>query len=212
VAGSPSTRGLLALATAAALAATAGDFAMLWVANARADAPLAAALPPPPPGVLLAGHLAGVLAIPLYAAGYVALARLVVPRDGTAARWIAALGVYGSAVGAAVHGVTGVWIARTEAEPGADPVGAVLAAGGYLVPLWAVVALTTCAGAVVYTVAVARGRSVLARGFALASPLTITAALAILGLGFAWGPAFLVPAAPNLAHVAFFAGLAVRVR
>jgi hypothetical protein len=209
----PGTRALLVLAAAAALVASAGDLALLWVANAG-NAPIAETLPAPPSGALAAGHLAGVLAIPLYAARYTAAARLVAHGDARAARWVVALGFYGSAVGAAVHGVTGVWIrgALGRGAPGGDPLAEVLAAGPFLVPLWAVVGLATTLGSVVFATSVARGRTALAPAFALATPLALTLGLVLAGAPTAWGRAFLVPAAPNLAHVVFFAALAARTR
>ena len=59
-------RGACALAAVAALAASAGDLLLLWVASAgRTEL----GLPAPLPGALLAGHLLGVFAIPLYGVG-----------------------------------------------------------------------------------------------------------------------------------------------
>jgi hypothetical protein len=43
-----------------------------------------------------------------------------------------------------------------------------------------------------------------ARWLAAANPVVITIALMALAIPFDWGRSFVAPAAPNLAHVAFF--------
>ena len=94
-------------AVAAALAATAGDLLLLWVANAaRPELHLA----PPPPGALVAGYYLGVLAIPLYGLGYWEVAQGLAPAGERAARAVFLLGLSGGALGGVVHGVTGLVI------------------------------------------------------------------------------------------------------
>ena len=65
------SRAELGAALAGAVAASAGDLALLW-AGWAADGRLGIAAPPP--GTLVAGHYLGVLGIPLYGLGYRALA------------------------------------------------------------------------------------------------------------------------------------------
>lgn len=184
---------------------------MLWVANAGRPE---LGLPAPPGPTLVTGMLAGVLAIPLYAVGYAGAARLLGPAHPRAARAVARLGAAGAAIGGAVHGITGVWIHADRisgAAPG-DPAEAVLRAGAFLVPLWALVGAALAAGSALFARAVARGDTALPRGLALATPLVLTVICAGAGATSDLGRAFLVPAGPNLAHVVFFGLIAASAR
>jgi hypothetical protein len=190
------------LGAGAAVAATAGDLLLLWVANAQR--PELAWLPVPPERALLAGHLLGTLAIPLFGVGYWGVSRGLPARVGSA---VFALGAYGGALGGAVHAATAM-AEQLERASGIGP-GAPLAFvgrhGDLLAPLWLVLAALVTLGSVLFAVAVARGGTAFPRGMAAASPLVLLALAAGLGAGSEVGRAFLVPAAPNAVHVAFFA-------
>src|SRR5262245_42763332 len=96
-------RPALAIASGAAMVASTGDLLLLWVAAATEPA---VGLPSPPSWALVAGHLAGVLAIPFYGLGWVALARPLAASQPRAAGAVRAAGLYASALGAAIHGTT----------------------------------------------------------------------------------------------------------
>jgi hypothetical protein len=186
----------------AALVATAGDLMLLATSNA--GRPGLEWLGTPSETVLLLGTYLGALAIPCYGLGYRAVARRI---DAPQARTIAALGVAGGIVGGTIHALTGLAI-HVELMQGArhaDPITMLGRYGAYLGPLWALVAALSIAGSAVFAIAVARGRSTLPRWSAVANPALLTIVLVILGATSDVGRAFLVPAAPNVAHVVFFA-------
>ena len=193
-----------ALAIVASLAASVGDLLLLWVANAgRSEL----GLPVPPDGALLIGHQLGVFAIPLYGVGYWGVSRAIGSAHQRAARFVFVTGALGAAYGGVVHGITGMAEQLERAagiEPG-DPMAFVARLGAFLVPLWIGIAIAITAGSGVFAVAVARGDTALPRWMALANPLVLILLAALLGAPTPIGRALLVPAAPNLAHVWFFA-------
>ena len=198
----------LLLALAGAVAASVGDLALLWVAWA-ADGRLGIASPPA--GTLIAGHYLGVLGILLYGLGYRALAggiRAVAPR---AARAVALLGAVGSVVGAVVHGLTAALTAtalRTGAPTAPDAMAAIPEAA-LLLPLWAIVAVALALGSAVFATAVGQGGTRFPRACAACNPLLATLVIAVVATPFPLAAAFVVPAAPNLAHVVVFATMLV---
>jgi hypothetical protein len=193
------------VACVAAAVASAGDLLLLLAANA--GRPEAGALPPPSEGVLVLGHYLGVLAIPLYALGYRQVAAALATGSPRIARWVFGLGAYGSALGGSVHGLTALLIStqRRTDTPLADPLAFVAHAGPYLLPLATLVMATLLAGSILYTVAVLRGGTALPSWMAAASPALLVAILGTLAWPSLALRSFVVPAAPNLAHVIFFA-------
>lgn len=203
-------RGAGAVAVGAALAATVGDLLLLWVANARR--PEFAALPVPPAAALVTGLYLGVLALPLYGLGYRCVAEALAPADRRSARRVLLLGAYGGALGAVEHGLTAL-VLHGEVASGAsaaDPLVVIVRHGAFLLPLWVVVAGFVTAGSLVYARTVLRGGTAYPRWMAAANPLLLLAVLGACAAPSAWLRAFLLPAAPNVAHVAFFA-LAARL-
>lgn len=197
------------LAALAAVAATAGDLLLLWAANA--GRPELGMLAPPRAGVWLGGAL-GVLGIPLYALGYAAAAdRLTRP---AAARVVRATGAGAALLGAVIHGLTAHLVAADldASAPPPDPIAAVMASGSTLPLLWAFSALLVAWASLVLARDVARGASSLPRWIAWANPALLTIILALGGLPTPALRAFLTPAAPNLAHLGFFAVLAAQRR
>jgi uncharacterized protein DUF6796 len=202
------SRAELGWALAGAVAASAGDLALLWVAWAH-DGGLGVGAPPR--GTLLVGHYLGVLGIPLYALGYRALAAGIRPATPSAARWVVGLGAVGSVVGAVVHGLTGALThvaIRTNAATAPTAMTAI-PEGAYLLPLWGIVGIALAVGSVVFAIAVTGGGTVFPRWFAACNPLVVTLVIAALAAPFPVGAGLVVPAAPNLAHVVVFA-LALR--
>jgi hypothetical protein len=191
--------------TVAAIAASTGDLLLLHVAAAPrangSDVQLA--------WMVLAGHYLGVLAIPAYALGYWQVAAAITrPR---LARATFVLGAAGAILGTAIHGITGVIIAASRTAPASTPPAAAPFAGmnvlaGYaefLVPLWLLVAAALIAGSVVFAVATATGASCYPRWTAALNPAALVVYIAVLGT-VVRAP-LIAPAAPNLAHIAFFA-------
>jgi len=187
----------LGAAAAAAIVATAGDLLMLFVANAERPE---LALPRPPAFALALGGALGVAAIPIYALGYAAVARAIEPGSRARARLVRVGGLGAAAIGATIHGLTALAIhaSPAPATAGASPVAAV-AASGPLVALWAGAALCV----LVASASIAASRE-LPRRLAWCNPSAATALIALAGAPAELGRSFLVPAAPNLAHVAFF--------
>ena len=189
------------IAAVAAAIATVGDLLMLWVANAlRPDLGLS----PPSPGVLRLGAALGVMAIPLYAIGWAAAAARAHPALGRGAPWVMVAGGLGAVVGSYVHAAT-AWLIEGQMRsgtPAAPPLESVMNAGARLTVPWAVatVALLLASGAMVY----AARRSAVPRSWIAANPAVATVLLAMAGAATELGRAFLVPAAPNVAHVLFF--------
>ncbi len=198
------SRVVLGFALAGAVAASVGDLALLWVAWA-ADGRFGLATPPA--GTLVAGHYLGVLGIPLYGLGYAVLADGIRASAPSAARAVLGLGLVGSVVGAVVHGLTGALtaVALRTGGPIAPTALAGIAEAIYLMPLWGIVGAALAVGSVAFAIAVARGGTRFPRAFAACTPLTVTLALAALAAPFPLVAAFVVPAAPNLAHVVVFA-------
>jgi hypothetical protein len=195
----------LEAATAGAVTASLGDLAMLWVAWA-ADGRLG--IPAPPHGTLIVGHYAGILGIPLYALGYAALADGVRAAAPGAAAWIARLGCIGAIVGAVVHGLTGVLTAvalRTGAPTAPDALAAI-PEREFLLPLWGIAGGMVTIGSVMFATVVARGGTRFPRSMAVCNPLVVTLAIAAASTPLPTAAAFVVPAAPNFAHVVVFLG------
>lgn len=191
------------IATLAAVVATAGDLLMLYVANAgRPELGLAAA----PPALLWIGGTLGAAAIPLYVLGYRAAATLAAGVHRRHARVIAVAGTFGSVLGAVIHGCTAFFIRDGLAlgAPAEDPLTAV-AGSPFLLALWAVATLAVVTASVAFATAVRRGGPDVPRGLAWANPAVITIALSLVGSVTPMSRAFVVPAAPNLAHLVFFA-------
>ncbi len=199
-----STRRLLGVyAIVAALLATCGDLLLLWVTNAaRPDLALAA----PPRGALIIGTYLGVLAIPLFGVGYWHAAAGLAPGSPRAARLVFFLGAYGGAVGGVVHGLTGliIHVERHAGTPVADPFTVLTPYRPYLLPLWGLLAVFLIAGSALYTAVIVRRPTVYPRWMALLNPVLIIVALSALGsISHGLRP-FLIPAAPNVAHLIFF--------
>lgn len=189
----------MAWATGASLAASVGDFLLLYVANARRPE---FQWPLPSPLWLWLGGLLGVLAIPLYALGYGALAK-VVPQPSGRIIWLC--GWITGIVGSVIHGLTTFYIygsLQLQYIPG-DPIEEVLRTGWLLPSLWLVATLAVLALTGFLTIAF--WRKLLPPRLFWFNPVLMTLALSLLGLASPQLAAFLTPAAPNLAHLVFFA-------
>ena len=197
-------RALATVATLAAVAASLGDFALLYAVNARRPG---LGLPKPSAELLLTGFYLGVLALPLYGLGYWAVAGHLRAGDARGARRVFVLGAYGGALGATVHGVTAHVIRVEELAkiPASDPFAVIAQHGPFLLPLWIVLLLMTIAGSTIYATIVFEGRSAYPRWMALLNPALMIGVTSLGALQSEWLGAFLLPATPNLVHVVFFA-------
>jgi hypothetical protein len=195
-----------ALAALAAVIATVGDLLMLCVANAGRPELGLATMPLP---ALWIGGVLGVVAIPLYLFGYRAAATLAAPRFARHARVVAIAGTAGSVLGAVIHGCTAFFIrdGLASGAPAEDPLAAITGSP-LLLALWAVATLLVVAASVAFATAVRRGVLGVPRGLAWANPAAVTIALSLVGSVTPMSRAFIVPAAPNLAHVVFFVACA----
>ena len=197
-------RAAFGVAAAAAVIATSGDLLLLWVANAlRPDLGLSI----PPAGVLRLGAVLGVVAIPMYALGYAAAAARARPALGRGAPWLMVAGGLGAVLGSYIHAAT-AWLIEeqmrtAETTPVGAPLETVMHAGAGLTVPWAAatVLVLFVSGAMVY--AALRGAA--PRSWIIANPAVATVLLALAGAATELGRAFLVPAAPNVAHLVFFA-------
>ena len=193
----------LALAAAAAVVASAGDLLLLWVGNSQRPE---LGLPTAPGVALPLGGILGVVAIPAYALGYRALARAAGAVAPRLARAIALSGLGIGAIGALIHGLTALVIRAglASASTGAPPLEAV-SEQPELVWSWLAAALCLLAASTAIAAASVPRVRALPAAIGLANPLALTIALALAGMPAEWGRSFLLPAAPNLAHVVFFA-------
>ena len=194
---------LFRIACAGAIAASVGDLMMLYVGNAqRPELNLAA----PSPAVLWVGAALGVVGIPLYGLGYVGLRGRFVRRAQTMANVLAGAGVVACVSGALVHAMTALAIDASLAvqAPSQAPLEAVAGTRGALGTSWLVCGVAFAVASAVFVYMQARHAAGSARWLAAANPLAVTVALIVLSIPFEWGRSFVAPAAPNLAHVAFF--------
>jgi hypothetical protein len=173
---------------------------MLYVANGRG-----AGL-----GLLRTGGVLGVVAIPAYAFGYRAAAGLIGTESPRAARTVNICGLLVGVLGGAIHGLTAVFVGRQIASGsvGQDPIAAVAASGPLLPVLWVLAAGAVLVASCVFAYRIVRGAASTPRTLALASPAVLTIAFAAIGVVSGPLAPFLAPAAPNLAHIAFFTTIA----
>jgi hypothetical protein len=163
---------------------------------------------------LAAGTLIGVLAIPIYALGYGAIATACT--RPLARALIAGGGTVAGVVGGAIHGMTGlgVHLDRVAGVTPLTPADFVARHGAFLGPLWGLAALGVLLASLAIVWSRVSGAGGLPAAVAVCTPAAVTAAL--LGVTVAhpapWTTDLLAPAAPNLAHVVFFGTAALARR
>ena len=201
----------LAVACLAALVASAADLSLLWVAAATRPA---LGLPDPPPWALAAGTLAGVLAIPWYGLGYSALSQTIAGSRPYGATIVRGAGVCAAGFGSAIHGLTGAIQMAERSVHGLaiDPLAVMERWGRLLLPLWGLAAALAVVASWVWARAAWRREAGVPRWMAWTNPVLVTVALAAGATATPLTQALLLPAAPNLAHVVFFAATAAALR
>jgi len=192
------------LAAFAALVASAGDLLLLYVANAQRDE---LGLPQAGRSWLWLGGTMGVVAIPFYVLGYRSVSRLVTAASARAAQVLFVAGAAGALLGSVIHGLTAVHIATQldAATAGRDPLESLVSWGPFLLTLWALAGVLVVVASALFVWFVGRGTTMAPRLAALANPALATIVLAAVGLPSVLLRSFLTPAAPNIAHLIFFA-------
>jgi hypothetical protein len=204
---SPTLRVAGITAVLAAITASAGDFFLIYVANA------------PKHGFgltgeqanrwLLIGHYCGVLAIPLYSLGYWHVSRGLAAGGNRISHSVFALGVYTAAVGSAIHGLTafGLHASPSAEAQSPNPLETLTPPGlvPYLLPLWALVGLAMLAGSALYAFAVFTRDTDYPKWGALLNPVFLVVGGNAVALLSPLLTDYLVVWMPNLAHILFFA-------
>ena len=204
---SPTLRVAGILSVAAAIVASAGDFFLIYVANA------------PKYGfgltgeeanrLLLVGHYCGVLAIPLFSLGYWHVSRGLSASGKRISLSVLAIGVYTSAVGSAIHGLTafGLHASPLTGAQSPTPLETLTPPSlvPFILPLWGFVGLAILTGSALYAFAVFTRHTAYPRWGALLNPALLVVAGNALALLSPLLTDFLVVWMPNLAHILFFA-------
>jgi len=200
-ASSPSPNAL-GLALIAAVLASVGDFGMLY-AGQQAGNP-ALGWPAPPPFTLALGQWLGAFMIPLFGVGYASLAQGLAGRARPIVYW---LGIYTSALGGVIHAVTGLAILHTPIEAGGNAGAFAIDPTSlpFLMPFVVVVVLGLLIASGVFAHAVFSGTSVYPRWLGFMNPVSCVVLVSCAGMPFEYGWLFLVPMAPNVGSVGFFA-------
>jgi hypothetical protein len=198
-----SLSGRFIFVAAAAIAATAGDLLMLYVVEtAQSDSIIVR----PPGAALIVGGLLGAVGIPVYWFGYWLIAQSMVMNNLGGARVIVVCGVLIGSIGAMIHAVTAFAI-RFDMVAGRAPMPpaeGVASWGAPLLVCWGIVTAAGIVAAIVMTRTALSSSSPIPRRVGFFNPVVLTIVLIGIGLGSATGRAYVVPAAPNIAHTLFF--------
>jgi len=194
------------LACIAALMATCGDLLVLLVVNSQRTG-----VTIQQSSIMLTfGGLFGCLSMPFYAFGYAAVARLLRPTARIAAAIILFGGIAFAIVCPLIHGL--MWMAirsqiATNALSSSDPMAAVAAQGGIVLDLWIMgVVLATVISISIVRAGIVRPR-LIPLWFACLNPITLVLVIGMVGSFEAVGRSYILPMAPNLAHIGFFVAL-----
>jgi hypothetical protein len=195
------------LAVLAAALASTGDLMLLFVANGSRSTPIGI----PPEIILLTGAYFGVLSLPFYGLGYLAVADNMTGTSLTRRKWMIVLGCVVGVIGSTIHGMTALAIRIEHLAQGFQ--GEVtLQYGAYFIPLWAFAALAVIASSAMYTVETWRGRTIYPRWAGPFNPAVLVVIISIVAMPFKGLQPFLIPASPNFAHLFFFGLIAIVTR
>jgi hypothetical protein len=163
--------------------------------------------------VLTVGYFLGVFAIPLYGIGFWAVAKILAAETPFAGMVVFVSGVIMAVLGGIIHGVTGISIEAQVRAGGImkEPIEAIFDYGVFLLPLWGAASILSFIGSVGFARGVASGNSILPRYISIFNPVVLTACVVLAGAATPMLQAFLIPAAPNVAHVIFFGLVTVSV-
>lgn len=198
----------LTIAWFAAITASVGDFLLLFVGNSlHAGTRLESSK------VLLAmGGLLGCVAMPCYAFGYAALARVIRQRARITAAIMLCSAIAFGVVCSLTHGVTWMVIRSSMSTVRAgsssfSPMESVVRQGGPQLQLWIIGVVV----GLVLAIAIVRSgflrTSAIPRWLAVLNPLTLTILIGFLSAFSRIGLLYILPMAPNVAHIVFFLAL-----
>jgi len=159
------------------------------------------------PNLLLGvSALFGTISIPFYAMGYVAIARSLDPIHSRLRRTIESSGLVVGIVGGLIHAITALLIYREQSSGGVWAVEDAVRSGPLLPTLWAIALVASVVATIAVILALFTGRGSFPRVVAILNPIAVTVLIvgAVLGGGSEEMAEFVVPAAPNLAHIIFF--------
>jgi len=164
-----------------------------------------------PSGALAVSQWLGAFTIPLYAVGYISLSRGLLGPGRAIVYW---LGLYTSALGGVIHAVTAIVISVSpvDATESADAFSFDPQILPYLVPFVLVTAIGLLMASVAWSIAVLRRESAFPRWLGILNPLTCILLVLFAGLPFPLGRLFVVPMAPNIGGLLFFAAALIVVR
>jgi len=192
------------IAVFAAFTATLGDLLMLYVINSRRPELL---LPELPEVCLWVGGALGVIGIPFYSLGYHAASRIIGTVSKRSARTVFFMGSLIAILGAVIHGFTAFKI-HAGIEAGAvvqDPLLSVLSWGPTIIVLWVLAAVLVLSASAIFCWFVTRRGGLVPLFAGLVNPALVTVVLSAVGMSTPLLRSFLIPSAPNVAHIVFFA-------
>jgi hypothetical protein len=117
------------------------------------------------------------------------------------------MGSLAAILGAVIHGFTALKI-HADLKAGVvtqDPLLSVLSWGPTVVILWVLATLLVLSASILICWFVLRGSGLVPHILGLANPVLVTVVLSIVGMSTPLLRSFLIPSAPNLAHLVFFA-------
>lgn len=194
---------LLLFASLAALFATIGDLMMLRVANSTMAGSSSLHNSDM---ILMIGGILGVVAIPLYGSGYWAVAQIIKPASILLSTIIFACGVSIAFLGAVIHGYTALIIHDAPASGASlgTPIEFMTGASEFVFIAWIVATLLVLIASMSILIATRSAGLSFARWPLWLNPAVVTPMLAVIALTWDGGQLYLLPAAPNVAHIIFF--------
>ncbi|MGF1506754.1 MAG: hypothetical protein GYB64_12480 [Chloroflexi bacterium] len=204
----PLARTAALIAVAAGVLGATADVVMLAAPGFARD-PAAAQLLVSVPRIT-AGFLLGVTAIPVYMVGYWAVYDVLKPARYTGL--LLGLSLFGIVQGTTFHGLAGSAAYLIQTQQPADPMAFVLPYLPIMLPPFVVLHLILGVGTILLVLIRQQEGVDLPLWLVLISPGIGTAALYAIGLVIAPLGDYLLPAAMNLAHAAFFAAFVTRAQ
>lgn len=211
IANQPSRRLLLATGALGALGALLvgiGEFAMQFSPAGGYEAADYGYFANVPPWRLTWGHFLGVLAAPLYLAGYLHVFLAMRPAPSWLRVSVLLLGIYGFMIGDVWLGsrvYLGLIVQAQASTIGSESLASLLAqAAAHNEPLIQVVRVAIGVASLLFVGAVLSRRTLYPRWMAAFSPIALLAAVFVSYLAIPAVGVYLLPTAMNVAHFAFF--------
>ena len=161
--------------------------------------------------MLAVGGLLGCISIPLaYASGFAVMARVIRPTAKTMAAIMLFCGIGAAIIGPIIHGMTWMSIRSaiiTGAVSSSSPMEAMVEQGGLLLNLWIIGVVLLLAISILIVWSGIRRPRAIPLWLAFLNPIVLNLLIGTLGSFSDIGRSYLVPLAPNLAHIGFFIAL-----